>query len=668
MNESKNHGTNNRKYPSARSRRRKPGQRSNHESHLKDMGNVQLEQAVRELNFFEGFEKQKHQKNHRTFALEYLEGILGRWCRIVEEAKRTQMQQQEQEKQPSAPPSFAAVAASGSAASQPPKMSFAAVVAPPKPNVWQRPPPSVLGKDSNATPTKPAPSIPIAALIPFGSYRLGVHSTTSDLDLLTLAPPYVNRSDFFSSLVKLFQEDERCLQVHPIPTAYTPVIKFVLDCSCGDEGQKKMLQIDLVFARVADATKLLEYQRLKVARKQQGNEWNTQSPVEYLLDDSDLQDLDEAGVRSLNGARVSQMLLESVQDVAKFQMVLCAVKQWAVARGVYSNVLGFLGGINWAILVAWVCKHHPNECVSRTLQIFFATFAKWNWNTPVMLTDMVADTPPITNVSQQTRAVKLPAWNPQTNPRDGLHVMPIITPAYPSMNSSYNVDYPQLRRIRDEMVRTRNMFESHKRSKDNVYRHLFTPSDFFECHKHFLQINIRADNKQDFVEWFRLVESKFRVLISTLETTEVHAWPFARFFTKPKASVPEGVTDEVLEKCFFIGLRFAPEIDTVDVRHLTMDFLYKVNSWEGRKSTMDLSIAHITDEDLPLFVWEAMNDHDSRRDINKYGAERSVSSENTAPSTDNDDEDDSCHSVAPNESLPDLASPPKKCRVACRAA
>lgn len=39
-------------------------------------------------------------------------------------------------------------------------------------------------------------------------------------------------------------------------------------------------------------------------------------------------------------------------------------------------------------------------------------------------------------------------WNPATNPRDKAHLMPIITPAYPAMNSSYNVGEPQMRLIR----------------------------------------------------------------------------------------------------------------------------------------------------------------------------------------------------------------------------
>jgi poly(A) polymerase len=614
-----------------------------------DWESVELEQTLMELHCTSETDRQRRQK-----ACEYLESILAQWCRTVEEEQRRST--------PTLLPKSFASALTGPSSSvhnnnnnnnNNNNKSFASAAGA-----------STTTNSLEEQSRKFSNTSIAAALIPFGSYRLGVHGETSDLDLLALAPPYVNRSDFFSSLVTILQNDPYCQQVHPIPTAYTPVIKFLLQMPNNDSETTNSppLQIDLVFARVADATKLVEYQKQKRKYPQQ--------VVQYHIDDTDLQDLDEAGVRSLNGARVAQMLLECVPDVLKFQTVLRTVKYWAVVHGIYSNVLGFLGGVNWAILVAYVCREHPHASAASTLAIFFRTFASWKWNVPVMLTPNIQDVPPITNVSTQTRAVTLPAWNPATNPRDGLHIFPIITPAYPSMNSSYNLDFPQLRRIQEEMIRASQILQHHRRqhhhnhkplsskdgmsynNSDNAYRALLAPSQFFKRHKHFLQINIRATTPQDFVEWFRLVESKIRLLINNLETTSTHALPFARFFDVPSSSDSlvepgDGEMQQPLEKCFFIALRFAPGINEMNMKHLAMDFLYKVNSWERRKPTMDLSMAHITDDQLPWFVWDSMKAPKENRchrnpsfHPHKDGTERSVGSENTAPATDDEEEED----------------------------
>ena len=432
--------------------------------------------------------------------------------------------------------------------------------------------------------TKNQWKVPRPVVITFGSYSLGVHRPSSDLDVLALCPPHCTRADFFLALVDRLKHDLRVAEVHPIPSAYTPVIKFVL------QG----VQIDLLFARLQNATKLfrfLESQPPLLLRGEPESMIAPNEPVpmgrsrmEYSIDDLDLQGVDEAGVRSLNGARVSQFMLSLVPNVETFRLTLRAVKCWSDIHGVQSNVLGFFGGINWAILVARAAVDNPKATAPQLLLIFFQTYSRWEWPKPVTLGPICTEPP--------TGVMPMPAWNPKVNPRDGLHLCPILTPVYPTMNSSYNIGIPQLRRIQDEMCRAAISLENARHPDD--CSSIFQDGGFFHRHHHYLQVSIRARNAEDFLHWFRLCESRLRLLISCLETPEVQAWPFAKFFDRHYGTTHESH--------FFTALRFAQGVETVDLRYCTSEFLHKINSWEGRKEGMDLSISCVPAHDLPNFV------------------------------------------------------------------
>lgn len=113
----------------------------------------------------------------------------------------------------------------------------------------------------------------------------------------------------------------------------------------------------------------------------------------------------------------------------------------------FDQVTGFLGGINWALLVARICQLYPNAAPSMLVSRFFRVYSLWRWPNPVLLC-------PINEGS-----LGLAYWDPRRNFKDRQHLMPIITPAYPCMNSSYNVSTSTLRVMMEEFLRGNEICE-----------------------------------------------------------------------------------------------------------------------------------------------------------------------------------------------------------------
>jgi poly(A) polymerase Pap1 len=176
------------------------------------------------------------------------------------------------------------------------------------------------------------------------------------------------------------------------------------------------------------------------------------------------------------------------------------------------------------------------------------------------------------------------------------------------VNASYNVGLPQQRRIQEELISA--VFLMGKREEN--WRSVFEPTDFFERHANYLQITIRAGNQEDFMKWLQWCESRLRILIAAIDNAvEVSAWPFAQFMKRD--FVPEAASetssqasvDCAKEAIFFIGLRFAPGVESLNLKQYSSEFLYShINSWEGRRPGMDFLMAHVLHQDLPFDLIE----------------------------------------------------------------
>jgi len=414
----------------------------------------------------------------------------------------------------------------------------------------------------------------------FGSYRLGVHNKGADIDTLCVAPRHILREDYFTSFLEVLRLTDEVTDIRPVPSASVPVLKFCFDG----------IDIDLLFARLA---------------------------LKEVSDDQDLSDpmilknLDVKCVKSLNGCRVTDEILRQVPNVNNFRLTLRSIKLWAKKHGIYSNVMGFLGGVSWAMLVARVCQLYPNAAPSTLLQKFFLVFLKWQWPQPVLLK------------KPEDLGLGQPVWDPRFNVGDRFHVMPIITPAYPQMNSTYNVSNSTLRVMQEEFKSSLAICEEILSSKA-TWDKLFEPPNFFTKYRHFIVLEASSECEEDQLQWVGLVESKVRHLVANLEREAInlaHIWP------KTYSSLEDG--KEKICCYWFIGLKLDMEggkggqLDlTTPIKAFTdivMRSAIQINVW---KTGMKILADYKRRKDLKIYLphsehWKLKND---RKSLNKSAA------------------------------------------------
>ncbi|KAH0989869.1 hypothetical protein GBA52_001352 [Prunus armeniaca] len=399
-----------------------------------------------------------------------------------------------------------------------------------------------------------------AVIFTFGSYCLGVHGPGADIDTLCVGPSYVNREeDFFIILHDMLAEMEEVTELQPVPDAHVPVMKFKL----------RGISIDLLYASVS---LLVVPEDLDISHE------------------SVLFDVDEQTVRSLNGCRVADQILKLVPNVEHFRTTLRCLKFWAKRRGVYSNVTGFLGGVNWAILVARICQLYPNAIPSMLVSRFFRVYTQWRWPNPVTL------------CSIEENELGFPTWDPRKNPRDRYHHMPIITPAYPCMNSSYNVSISTLRVMTEQFHHGNRICEEIELNKTQ-WSALFEPYLFFETYKNYLQVDIVAADSDDLLAWKGWVESRFRQLTLKIERDTngmLQCHPYPKEYVDTSKPCPHCA--------FFMGLQRkegvrGQEGQQFDIRGTVDEFRQEINMYMFWKPGMDIYVCHVRRKQLPPFVF-----------------------------------------------------------------
>ncbi|KAG5928931.1 hypothetical protein E4U42_007636 [Claviceps africana] len=312
----------------------------------------------------------------------------------------------------------------------------------------------------------------------YGSFRLGVFGPGSDIDTLVVAPKYVTRDDYFEYFPQLLQAmapEGAITDLTVVTEAFVPIIKF----------EYFGISIDLIFSRVIQKQLAPEFQDLK--------------------DSGLLRGLDEAELRSLNGTRVTDEILTLVPEQSTFKLALRAIKLWAQRRAVYGNIMGFPGGVAWAMLVARVCQLYPKAATSVIVNKFFLIMSQWRWPQPVLLKPIESGPLPVR------------VWNPKIYKGDSFHLMPIITPAYPSMCATFNIGRSSMSIINQELRRgleiTESIMVGKQPWKDLFVKHTFFISDY----KYYISVTAASKTKEAHKIWSGYVESKVRMLVQKIE-------------------------------------------------------------------------------------------------------------------------------------------------------
>ncbi|KAM0562675.1 hypothetical protein ACHAPJ_002365 [Fusarium lateritium] len=312
----------------------------------------------------------------------------------------------------------------------------------------------------------------------YGSYRLGVYGPGSDIDTLIVAPKYVTREDYFKyfpDLLVSMAPKDAITDMAVVTDAFVPIIKF----------EYSGISIDLIFSRIIQKQLSPEFKDLK--------------------DSGLLRGLDEAELRSLNGTRVTDEILTLVPEQSTFKKALRAIKLWAQRRAVYANIMGFPGGVAWAMLVARVCQLYPKATPSVIVNKFFLVISQWRWPQPVLLKPIEGGPLPVR------------VWNPRVYKGDTFHLMPVITPAYPSMCATFNITRSSMTIINRELKRALQISESIMVGK-RPWSDLFVKHTFFTAgYKYYISVISAAKTKEAHTIWSGYVESKVRMLVQKLE-------------------------------------------------------------------------------------------------------------------------------------------------------
>jgi len=404
-------------------------------------------------------------------------------------------------------------------------------------------------------------------IVPFGSYCLGVHSSDSDIDVLCIVPKHIARPDFFAEIPPLLAEQSNIADISSVPDAFVPVIKFECD---GVDFDLSMAHMP--YASIPEDLSVLGDEHLK-----------------------ELQDPKD--VTCLNGPRVTLEILRRVPHVENFRTFLRCIKLWARRRGIYSNIVGFPGGVAWAIMGAKVAQYYPNMSASMLLERFFFIYKNWNFQNAVQIA-------PSEECRAPPGAVYMPSWSPAAVRRP----LAVITPTYPPANATFNSSQSTLAVIKKEIEYAHGVMQGITKQGKGSISQVFERADFFKTYSNYVQLDATATSEEAIKPWCGYLESQLRKLVEKLEYDEAAGLEVAQPCVKTFGPVAQAAA--TYEVQMYVGLKFDAELvkemkeagRSVNLTLPVQDFMSMLDRDSYPEPEHSLQVKVVKRKELPQWV------------------------------------------------------------------
>ncbi|KNH01400.1 poly(A) polymerase-like protein [Perkinsela sp. CCAP 1560/4] len=438
-----------------------------------------------------------------------------------------------------------------------------------------------------------------------GSYRMGVHGTGDDIDVILVAPQFITSADFFDNFYEVLLTEKDVTDMHRTPSARQPIISLTF----------RGIKLDLQLASLMQ---------------------NNITRTVDIFDTNILRGLDPTTVRTLSGPAVADKILRFVPSIPTFRELLRGVKAWARARAIYSSRMSYMGGVALAVLSARICQLYPNAASFTLLCKFFGLYSNWftsnidtRKNQPIYLT---------TDLNVADAELQYLSWDSSKKPRDAQHIFPVITPALPYQNTCAQVTKSSLKVICDEFRRGNTILkcllrecEGQESLSDEKFREtfqsLFDQTEFFVQYKYFLRVSVSVTDREIFQSYSSAVESRMGNLLRGMERFNPNV--ICHFHPRGYPPVSKEGAPSDTENVYYIGMEGEFGKGQVDLRQgvkefkEAVQFLIKSANYPSDKvNEPRLSVLEF--KDLPPIVLDNKKKGELRDQLRKFAEMRKL--------------------------------------------